>query len=108
MEIRKTIDANGVTIFLEGRFTFDDRKNFHEIAFLFPEENVTNIVVDFERLEYIDSTGVGMLLIMHENAQKRGIKVRAINVGHYVEPVFKQSALGNLFKVAYKKDQEQQ
>ena len=88
MEIRKAEENGKVTVFLEGKFTFADRDRFHEVAFLYPDENVTKIVIDFEKLDYIDSSGIGMLLIMHENALKRGIRVKALNVGKYVKPLF--------------------
>lgn len=106
MDIRKVAGDDGITIFLEGKFTFSDRDKFHDVAFLYPQENVTNIVVDFEKLEYMDSTGVGMLLIMHENALKRGIHIKALNVGGHIRPLFEQSALGKLFEVYYTETKE--
>lgn len=101
MEIRKVETENGITVLLEGKFTYADREQFHEVVFLFPNENVTNIIIDFEHLEYIDSTGIGMLLVMHENAVKRGIHLKAINVSGHIKPIFEQSALGKLFDVSY-------
>lgn len=107
MDIRKVEKEDGIVIFLEGMFSLSDRNKFREAALLYPEDNAKKIVLDCLKLDTIDSSGIGMLLIMHESATSRGAKVQAINVGKHIRPLFEHSALGSLFEVQYTEPSEQ-
>ena len=101
MDIRKVETVDGIIIYLEGDFTFASRNEFQEVAFLYPNEAITKIIVDIQKLKFMDSSAIGMLLVMHENAKKRGIHVAVVNVGKNIKPLFEKSALGNLFEAKY-------
>lgn len=101
MEIRTIQEGNKTTIFLEGKFTFEDRVSFQKVALLDNIKNTTDIIIDCTNLKYMDSSSVGILLILHEHSQKRGIHVSAVNIGKDIKPLFEQSVLGKLFDAKY-------
>ena len=101
MEIRKVQNADGVTIYLEGKFTFSDKDKFQEIAMLCTKEEIVSIMVDCNGLNYMDSSAIGMFLILQENAARCGAHVTVINVGKNIRPLFERSALGRMFDVKY-------
>jgi anti-anti-sigma factor len=68
----KTIESdNGrtVTIFVEGRFDFSLHKEFSE-AYRQYEKGGRCFVVDLSRVQYMDSSAMGMLLQLREHAIK--------------------------------------
>ncbi|WP_052045968.1 STAS domain-containing protein [Candidatus Paracaedibacter symbiosus] len=69
-----TIKAAGeeIQVDLKGRLTFADYGAFKELTELFIEHNPRNCLLDLSNLEFIDSAGLGMLLIARDkNAHER-------------------------------------
>ena len=57
---------------ISGEFTFIDHTAFKAIATRLLERQGRPIVIDLTRLEFIDSAGLGMLLIVRDEADKAG------------------------------------
>ena len=72
LDYRVEESASQVRVFFSGRMTFDDNDCFGELLNddLLNRENCT-VVFDFDALEFIDSSGVGMILIAFEELNKR-------------------------------------
>jgi HptB-dependent secretion and biofilm anti anti-sigma factor len=58
------------TVSLSGEFTFTDHVAFKAIASRLFERQGKPIVIDIAKLEFIDSAGLGMLLIVRDEAEK--------------------------------------
>jgi len=62
------------TIVLPERFDFDYHKAFtsdyQKILIL---KEVNHIVLDFSRVLYLDSSALGMMVLLHRRAQERGV-----------------------------------
>jgi len=56
---------------LKGRLTFADYSLFREITMLFNDAEVNDCLIDLSELEFIDSAGLGMLLIARDKLQSR-------------------------------------
>lgn len=65
-------DDNGAKISISGEFTFTDHAAFKTIADRVFAGEGWPIVVDLAKLEFIDSAGLGMLLIVRDEASKAG------------------------------------
>ena len=57
---------------ISGEFTFIDHAAFKAIATRLFEKQGALVVIDLARLEFIDSAGLGMLLIVRDKADKAG------------------------------------
>ncbi|HYH23244.1 MAG TPA: STAS domain-containing protein [Azospirillum sp.] len=58
---------------LTGRLEFTDHDRLREIVVLIEESRSQRFVIDLSKLEFIDSAGLGMLLILQEEAESRSI-----------------------------------
>lgn len=63
-------DDNGARVYISGEFTFTDHIAFKAIADRVFEGQGWPIVIDLSKLEFIDSAGLGMLLIVRDEANK--------------------------------------
>lgn len=68
-----TVDIKGetVTITMSGRFTFSDYQIFANIKQELAQMNVRNITIDFKSVNFIDSSAIGMLMHLQDEAKGR-------------------------------------
>lgn len=57
-------------------------------------------VVDFSRLDYISSAGLGVLLAAQKKLSERGKELRLINVRGHIRDVFHFSGFDQVFNIA--------
>ena len=65
--------SNTATIFLSGHFAFDAHREF-KAAYKKQLDNsqVGNVVIDLSGVEYLDSSALGMLMVMRDRVQDAG------------------------------------
>lgn len=68
--MRFEFDKDDTSVSISGEFTFTDHTAFKAIASRLFERQGKPIVIDLAKLEFIDSAGLGMLLIVREEAEK--------------------------------------
>jgi HptB-dependent secretion and biofilm anti anti-sigma factor len=68
--MRFEFNNDDTTVSISGEFTFTDHVAFKAIASRLLERQGTPIIIDLAKLEFIDSAGLGMLLIVREEADK--------------------------------------
>jgi len=56
-------------------------------------------VLDLEKLEYISSAGLGVLLKTHKRLMGSGSGVKLINVSHHIHDIFRYSGFDKLFEI---------
>ncbi|MBI1954310.1 MAG: STAS domain-containing protein [Proteobacteria bacterium] len=61
--------GNQTSIELKGRLTFSDYATFREMLQIFSENPVKKCFFNLSELEFIDSAGLGMLLIARDKIQ---------------------------------------
>jgi anti-anti-sigma factor len=66
MPVMSKMDGNNVTIQIKGRFDFNDHTSFRE-AYR-DSASSANFIVDMSDTEYMDSSALGMLLLLREHA----------------------------------------
>lgn len=64
-------NGNQTAIDLKGRLTFSDYSVFREVVEIFNTSPVKRCVLDLSELEFIDSAGLGMLLIVRDKVHGR-------------------------------------
>lgn len=97
-----TISGNTASIMLKGRFDFschrDFRSTYEEI--LKNAKIIDTINVDFKEVSYLDSSALGMLLLLREKAAELKITVNLIHVHGAVQQVLEVSNFGRLFNIS--------
>ncbi len=56
-------------------------------------------VLDLEKLEYISSAGLGVLLKTHKRLLGSGKGIKLINVSHHINDIFRYSGFDKLFEI---------
>lgn len=93
--------ADGVaTLLLAGRFDFNSQKDFR-MAYtpLLQDAATRSLRIDFARVSYLDSSALGMLMLMRERAQEVGKSVELINPNETVRKILVIANFGKLFKM---------
>ena len=57
-------------------------------------------VVDFARLDYISSAGLGVLLAAQKRLSERGHSLKLININSHIRDVFQFSGFDQIFDIA--------
>ncbi|WP_451973629.1 STAS domain-containing protein [Azospirillum endophyticum] len=60
---------------LTGRLEFTDHDRLRDIVELVERSDMRRFVIDLSALEFIDSAGLGMLLILQEETETRNVKM---------------------------------
>ena len=93
-------DAETAVIRLTGRFDFSrhrEFKNAYEAAL--KEPHLRGIDVDLEGVDYLDSSALGMLLLLKERADGRALPVALVNCRGIVKEILDVANFGTLFSL---------
>ena len=98
MIITKTQHNGSLTIALDGRMDITTAPDLErEIKNL--DGGVTELIMDFEKLIYISSAGLRVLLLAHKKMLKQGGTMKVIHVGEAVMEVFDITGFSNIIKI---------
>lgn len=100
MSINSNISDDGKTlvISIEGRFDVSCHKSFSD-AYTDKLTSVSTVVMDLANLEYIDSSGLGMMLMLKEKAAAEKADIQIINPSAGVMKIFKTTNYDKLFNI---------
>jgi anti-anti-sigma factor len=70
MDIIKRVENGQYNIQLVGKFTFADNQAFRQVINEIAPTAIKQIVFDMQRLEFVDSAALGMLLLAHDESLK--------------------------------------
>jgi anti-anti-sigma factor len=83
-------------LLLTGRFDASQAEKAKTV-FLALSEGKT---IDFSRLDYISSAGLGVLLAAQKRLSERGQSLRLVNVSSHIRDVFHYSGFDQIFEIA--------
>ncbi|HWV15822.1 MAG TPA: STAS domain-containing protein [Cellvibrio sp.] len=90
------------TITIPRRFDYTVSNSFNTV-FVALLETLANtnqtIKLDCAKMEYIDSAGIGLLVMSYKKAQKFGIKIMMINVADSVKDILVMANLQKLIEI---------
>ncbi len=75
MEFQTRNLPDAIETHLTGRLEFTDHDRLRDIVALLDGPNLRRFVVDVSGLDFIDSAGLGMILILQEEAEQKNIKL---------------------------------
>jgi len=93
MEIKLESKNDVHILALHGELDLYNAPKLKAISATLLEKNSAKVIIDMLAVEYIDSTGVGVILNIHTAAKKNGIAFYIINVHGTVEKVFRLTKL---------------
>lgn len=100
MEIRPNIHEQSARIALSGRFDFNVHRDFRRASEEALEANgVRELVIDFSQVDYLDSSALGMLLLLREKADSQGKRVVLSGLHGMVKQVLDIANFGKLFEL---------
>lgn len=100
MQINEKTDGPSARLNLAGRFDFHSHRDFRTAyETLLAKAEVREITIDFGRVDYLDSSALGMLLLLREKAEAAGKKVKLANIGGAVKQVLEIANFGKLFTI---------
>lgn len=90
-----SVGENG-EIILAGRFDASQTEKARKVFLNLTEAKI----VDFSRLDYISSAGLGVLLAAQKKLSEHGQGLRLINVNGHIRDVFHFSGFDQIFEIA--------
>jgi anti-sigma B factor antagonist len=89
-----SVGSNG-EIILAGRFDAAEAEKARQVFLNLNDARV----VDFERLDYISSAGLGVLLAAQKKLSEQGKGLRLVNVNRHIRDVFHFSGFDQIFEI---------
>lgn len=91
-------DTKKLTIKVRGRFDFSKHQEFRD-AYERQDYHPKSVVVDLQDTTYLDSSALGMLLLLRDHAGGDQSDVRVVNASDDVRKILAISNFGNLFDI---------
>lgn len=92
MEYRCDLRAGQLTFWLKGRLTFRDAELFQELMGEMGAQGVSVVRLDMTELEYVDSFGIGLIVLARDTAEQVGARLELANARGAVDQVMRQIA----------------
>jgi HptB-dependent secretion and biofilm anti anti-sigma factor len=97
--MRFDLKDEDTTVAIAGDLTFTDHVVFREVADRLAASNGKTITIDVTNLNFIDSAGLGMLLIAREEARKANRSLVLRGAAGQVKRMFALTKFDSLFTV---------
>jgi anti-anti-sigma factor len=97
MSVHHTISGNTITITISGRFDFSLHKDFRTALDPIDSNNINSAIVDMRTTEYIDSSALGMLLMLKNKMGDNKEAVSIVNAKPAVLKILEIANFGQLF-----------
>jgi len=88
-----------ISLQLSGQFTFADTQNFKPILEMVKSNHARAISLNFGDVTFIDSAGMGMLLLLRDECQAHKIPLSIHSTQGQVEKIFYISKFDQLFSI---------
>jgi anti-sigma B factor antagonist len=98
MNVNTRVDNNTLFIDLEGRL---DTVTSQQLSDLLPTEKRRNLDIDFnfEKLEYVSSAGLRILVLFKKEAQATNNKMVIRNINDVVKEIFTVTGFDKILKI---------
>lgn len=100
MTVHSEVSADGseMTIAVEGRFDFSAHRDFRD-TYEQAHEGLKCYTVDMRDATYLDSSALGMLLLLRDHAGGDSAEVRIVNCNSNVRKILSISNFEQLFEI---------
>ena len=98
--VYEPVDLTTAVFRLTGRMTFGTR--LHEVESKISEvanQGIHKLILDLSGIEYLDSAGLGVLILLNANMKVRGGHLRLVGPGAKVLEVLKMTHTDSILKI---------
>ncbi len=100
MEITINHPSESVALIrLKGKFTIEDVNHFKEETVPLTKSGIATLLMSFTDLVYIDSSGIGSLILLMNTAKNQGMNLIVYNLQEEIQNVFRISYLDKFFVI---------
>jgi anti-anti-sigma factor len=92
-------DGDKTTLLLSGSIDIPGAENLKKILNQIVDDGPKEVIIDFEEVSFIGSSGIGKLLLFYKNFTSKGAKVKIININKEIKALFKAIKLDTLFNI---------
>lgn len=100
MQATTNVSEGRATVTLKGRFDFNAHREFRAAVDEAVSRSTREVVVDFGGVDYLDSSALGMLLMLRDKAKEAARDVSLVNCRGSVKQVIDIANFGKLFKIS--------
>lgn len=101
MQTQFDISDQSATVRLHGRLTFAENGAFRHVVKNLEQAERDRVIIDLGQLDYIDSAGMGMLLVARDVAAARGGAVTLVNAGGQVGRMLRLAKFSDFFTLDF-------
>lgn len=99
MQAQLTRDNGSAVIKLSGRFDFNAHREFRSVIEDLMSKPVRDVKIDMAGVDYLDSSALGMLLMLRDKAKGASAEVALTNCAGAVKQVLEIANFSKLFRV---------
>ncbi len=99
MQANVVVADGKAVIKLQGRFDFNAHREFREVVDKAMEATAREVNVDLSGVDYLDSSALGMLLMLRDKAKTASREVALVNCSGAVKQVLDIANFSKLFRV---------
>ncbi len=99
MQFQQRSTPDVIEVRLSGRLEFTDHDQLRDVVGLLDGQRARSFIVDLSALEFINSAGLGMLLILQEEAEQRNIKLTVRGVQGDVKRSIDLARIGEIITI---------
>lgn len=98
--IKVSAISNTATIFVSGHFAFHAHRDF-KAAYKNQLDNqqINNIVIDLSEVQYLDSSALGMLLVLRDHALEANKSLALVKLNTITERTFDIAGFHKIFTI---------
>ena len=100
MEIKLRRNSSIYIIDIIGEMDLYNAHRLKDVVKKMIQKNIRNYIINMERVEYIDSSGIGALIHTHSEIKKRNMILFIVNVRGSVKRVIELTKLNGYFHIA--------
>lgn len=98
IQTRRSEDGRTLVISIDGRFDFSSHQSFRD-AYEHSDQEVSDYIIDMTDTTYLDSSALGMLLLLRDYAGGDAGRVRIENCNSDVRRILSISNFEQLFSI---------
>jgi anti-sigma B factor antagonist len=99
MNIKMTEEGEKTSVSLSGTIDIPSAENLKHSLHELLREDLNEVIINFDEVDSIGSSGIGALLLTHKEYTSRGIKFKIINLNKEINALFKIIKLDKLFNI---------
>lgn len=90
---------NSITLSISKNFTVEEVSEFRSAVNKLIEEGTINFIFDFTECEFIDSTGLGVLVSIYKKCAEKNGNIKLRNMDVKVKKLFELTRLDRVFEI---------